>query len=158
MHTVSITLDRTQRDALHAACLLDLTGVDEVELYVREGDFEEASALIARITGTAALLDDLGWDPETSRERFPLHGDAERLRAVVARLRHQAEDSLRDQAAWITADAGAGTDSSGEHGGGCWIEEVQRSVDEDLDTRLVCDRVLELLDHGARAITCRLTN
>ena len=148
-----ISLDRAQRDALHAACMLDLTGMDEIELYVREGDFDEARAITDRVLGTASLLEDLGWDPETTRQEFLLRGDPVRLRSVIARLREQAEDSLRDQADWISGETQGAEARVTEQGTQpWWIEEVQQSVDEDLDTRLVCDRILEMLDRHARVL------
>ncbi len=155
---MTIKLDRNQRDALHAACLLDLTAMDEIELYMREGDFDEARALTSRAAGTAELLDDLGWSPETPGDEFVLHGDLARLRAVVARLRAQAEDSLRDQAVWMAAGTAARHLSGDEPTEEWWAEEVQRSVDEDLDTRLVCDRILEIIDRDALAVACSHNN
>jgi hypothetical protein len=135
-----------------------LSGVDEIELYLRQGDFDEARAITDRIAGTASLLDDLGWDPHGAAERFVLHGDRVHLRAVIERLRDQAEDSLRDQAEWITGEPAPGLRPARDDMQGLWREEIQRSVDEDLDTRLVCDHILEVLDRDVRALASRLTN
>lgn len=149
---MDITLDRPQRDALHTACLLDLSGVDEIELYLRQGDFEEARAITERITGAASLLDDLGWDSHTSADDFVLHGDRVHLRAVIERLRCQAEESLRDQSEWIIAEPVPALRLARDDTPVWWREEIQRSVDEDLDTRLVCDYVLGMLDRGVREL------
>jgi len=145
---MKITLDKTQRDVLHAACLLDLSGVDEIELYVRRGDFSQARALAERVVQTASLLDRIGWDPHTAEERFDLRGDPVALRRVIARLRQQAQDSLRDQSAWMSADARLPALVGSAEGdiNALFREELQRSVDEDLDTRLVCDQILDELE------------
>jgi hypothetical protein len=126
--------------------------VDEIELYLRQGDFEEARAITERIAGAASLLDDLGWDPRTSADGFVLRGDRLYLRTVIERLRCQAEESLRDQAEWITAEPVPALRLVRDDTQGWWREEVQRSVDEDLDTRLVCDYVLDMLDRDVRAL------
>ena len=149
---VNVTLDRSQRDALHSACMLDLSGVEEMELYLRKGEYEEARAITERVVGASSLLDDIGWDPQTPRKHFVLTAQADRLREVVQRLRGQAQDSLRDQARLITADpmvepaALALGVANLRVARGSWQAEVQRSVDEDLDTCLVCDHILETLE------------
>ena len=145
---MNIRLDKSQRDVLHTACLLDLSGVDEIEFYVRRGDYEQARSLSERVVETASLLDRLGWDPQTADERFELRGDPAALRRVIGRLRRQAQESLRDQSAWMSADARlpALVGTAKEDITALFREELQRSVDEDLDTRLVCDQVLDELD------------
>lgn len=151
---MNISLSKIQRDALHAACLLDLSGVDEIEFYVRRGEFEHARALTERVVETASLLERIGWDPHTSRKRFELHGDPASLRGVIERLRRQAQDSLRDQSAWMSSEARvpALVGTVDDDFNALFREELQRSVDEDLDTRLVCDHILDELDREPAAV------
>ena len=139
-----ITIDRDERDVLHAACMLDLSDMEEVVACIRDGAYDEARALRDRILSTTLLLDHLGWDPAAGEGPYVVQADPDWLREVVGRLREQADECLRDHAEWIRRESTASTVRADDEQR--WLSDVRHSVDEDLDTRLVCDRVIARVD------------
>jgi hypothetical protein len=118
------TLTRHQRDTLYqeAVSAMD-TGVIELLLRRDQGEGAREAADSARLW--MQLLDDLGWERDDPRDRFPLTVPDDELLPVIRRVVEQIDAEL---AAVARGDADG---------------DLEPIVDEDLDLRLVCAGLLE---------------
>ncbi|MDO8208957.1 hypothetical protein [Conexibacter sp. CPCC 206217] len=92
-----IVLSRRERDIIHDELLSALSGVGDIHLAARRGDYRDARELKQRFVGLMWLLDDLGWSPLDPGESFAITLPDAQLDAAVAHLVGCAADRRRAQ-------------------------------------------------------------
>lgn len=79
-------LNTDERDALYITILNSLRSIDRIAFHLDNGEASTARRLRERFEGEMALLDHIGWEPKSTRKRFPISMRAERLQQVIAPL------------------------------------------------------------------------
>ena len=92
--TVAITINRSERDAIYQEVLTDLTGVGDIDIALRNDDYETARRDRRRCEDDMRLLDDLGWVPDQDRDEFELTMPPDGLARVLERLNASAGATL----------------------------------------------------------------
>ena len=106
--TVAITINRSERDAIYQEVLTDLTGVGDIDIALRNDDYETARRYRRRFEDDMRLLDDLGWEPDQDRDEFELTMPPDGLARVLERLNaaqpyRRAQRATRDRGACPTS-------------------------------------------------------
>lgn len=83
---MSLTINRTDRDALYDGVMTDLSGVGDIFLNLHNDAVIPAKRLRRRFEVELRLLDDLGWEKEPETERFELTMPARELRPIIERI------------------------------------------------------------------------
>lgn len=92
------TITAEQRDALYEHILIRLTGVNDINIALEQGDFEEASRLSDEFADCLRLLHDgLGWG-DTAQGTIELKAPADVVRRSLSRVRERAEAEDRLEA------------------------------------------------------------
>jgi len=94
--TVAITINSSERDAIYQEVLTDLTGVGDIDIALRNEDYDAARRYRRRFEDDMRLLDDLGWEPEQDRDEFELTMPPDGLARVLERLNESAGATLHD--------------------------------------------------------------
>jgi hypothetical protein len=145
----ALTITRWERDALHRACDLDLTAVGDVGQEWDQADFAGACELGQRFKGVFSLLDDLGWDPVDSRDRYELTTTGGLLGEWLSRQLSWAKDALMDRSAALslTRDQWEAQIPAKYRDGLLDYDEeraeAHTEIDTDLDLIAVCESLLE---------------
>jgi hypothetical protein len=79
-------LSTDERDALYITIVNSLLSIDRIAYHLDHGEASQARKLRERFEGEMALLDQIGWEPKSTRTRFPISMSAERLQQVVRPL------------------------------------------------------------------------
>jgi hypothetical protein len=79
-------LGADERDALYVTIVKSLRSIDRIAFHLALGEASTARSLRERFEGEMALLDHIGWDPKSTRTRFPISMRAERLQQVMLPL------------------------------------------------------------------------
>ncbi len=95
--TVPVRLTGAQRDAIQAQALDGLHSFDEVFLALEGEDFDAAKRLGRELADDLRLIDELGWDVESTEGEVELVLPAKDLRRIFTRLRCDAEGERRDE-------------------------------------------------------------
>jgi hypothetical protein len=122
---MTVVIDRVQRDALWALAASDLDGLGDALHHAgarRELVNVEADAWAIRLT--IELLDCIGWPDDGARRSYKVTLRPDDLERLLLRWRQQLDDAMGDQAREPLTDAD------------------RDQVDDDLDARLLIDRVL----------------
>jgi len=90
-----ITVDRADRDLLHAELIARLDELREIPAAIRRGDFEEARRQRCRFERATRLLDDLGWNALDAGEQFALTMDVDTLTQIISDIGTRALRRLK---------------------------------------------------------------
>jgi hypothetical protein len=93
---MSLTINRTDRDALYDGLMTDLTAIGDIFTNLHNDEPIPAKRLRRRFEIELRLLDDLGWEKEPDQERFELTMPARELRPIIERIYWSAVGSLAD--------------------------------------------------------------
>lgn len=102
---MSITINRTYRDALYDGLMNDLTAIGDIFGHLHNDEPLHAKRLRRRFEVELRLLDDLGWEREPDTERFELTMSAGELRPIIERVYWCAVGSLADSPEELTEEA-----------------------------------------------------
>jgi hypothetical protein len=91
---MSLTINRTDRDALYDGLMTDLTAIGDIFIYLHNDEPVSAKRLRRRFEVELRLLDDLCWEKEPDEEHFELTMRAEELRPIIERIYWSAVGSL----------------------------------------------------------------
>jgi len=92
------TITAEQRDALYEHILARLTGVNDINIALGQGDFEEASRLSEEFADCLRLLHDgLGWG-DSAQGSIELKAPADVVRRSLSRVKERAESEDRLEA------------------------------------------------------------
>jgi hypothetical protein len=91
---MTVTITRAQRDALYQEMLTDLTAVGDIYLALNNGDGTQARRLWQRFDPELRLLDQLGWNPVESFDRFEIVLPDEVLVRALGDLQERAEHAV----------------------------------------------------------------
>ena len=92
------TITAEQRDALYEHILVRLTGINDINIALDQGDFAEAAALCDEFADCLRLLhDDLGWG-DASQGLVELESPADVVRRALSRMKQRAETEDRLEA------------------------------------------------------------
>jgi hypothetical protein len=91
---VSLTLRREQRDAIWDLVVTHLTGIGDVWIELNNRDVATAKQLAKEFVEDLRLLNDLGWEEKTDRERVTLTVPPGELVHTLARLHREAASAL----------------------------------------------------------------
>lgn len=91
---MTVTITRAQRDALYQEMLTDLTAVGDIYLALNNGDGTQARRLWQRFDPELRLLDQLGWNPVESFDRFEIVLPDEVLVRALGDLQDRAERAV----------------------------------------------------------------
>jgi hypothetical protein len=83
-----------ERDALYITIVKSLKSIDRIALHLALGEASTARRLRERFEGEMALLDHIGWEPTTTRKRYPISMRAERLQEVILPLLEETHATL----------------------------------------------------------------
>lgn len=83
---MSLTINRTDRDALYDGVMTDLTAVGDIFTNLHNDEPIPAKRLRRRFEVELRLLDDLRWEQEPDEERFELTMPARELRPIIERI------------------------------------------------------------------------
>jgi hypothetical protein len=89
-----IAITRAQRQAIYPELVLDLTAVGDIYVELNNGDFATAQRFRRQFEDTMRLLDDIGWEPDPSGERFEITMAPEQLARAMGRLYELASGAL----------------------------------------------------------------
>jgi hypothetical protein len=92
--STTITIDREPRQTLHRMVRRHVSGIQDVDLMIKAGDFAAAERHGREFREDVLLLDALGWDPDDSRDTYALTAPPEELIRMLTRLREDAEGGL----------------------------------------------------------------
>jgi hypothetical protein len=94
-----VTISAEQRDAIYTQILDHLSGLGDLFLVVKSGDYRKAESLGQSFVDDLRLLDDLGW-PDAWNQRadgsVELTLDPDELGRVLGRLRQEATGLFAD--------------------------------------------------------------
>lgn len=93
---MTLSLTRTQRDALHRTALDELADASGVPNLIRAGEAERARFFGLYFSALFRLLDDLGWSEQDEREAFELTLPPDQLERVAERLLDYADQTPAD--------------------------------------------------------------
>jgi hypothetical protein len=93
---MSLTINRTDRDALYDGLMTDLSAIGDVFIDLHNDEPASAKRLYRRFEVELRLLDDLGWEQEPEAERFELTMPSGELRPIIERIYWSAVGSLAD--------------------------------------------------------------
>jgi len=102
---MSITINRTYRDALYDGLMTDLTAIGDIFTNLHNNEPAAAKRLHRRFEVELRLLDDLGWEKEPDEERFELTVPAGELRPIIERIYWSAVGSLANDPEELTEEA-----------------------------------------------------
>ena len=102
---MSMTINRTDRDALYDGLMTDLTAIGDIFTNLHNDEPLPAKRLRRRFEVELRLLDDLGWEKEPAEERFELTMPARELRPIIERIYWSAVGSLTDYPDELTDEA-----------------------------------------------------
>lgn len=91
---MSLTINRTDRDALYDSLVTDLSAIGDISIDLGNDEPTHAKRLRRRFEVELRLLDDLGWEKEPDREQFELRMPAAELRPIIERIYWTAVGSL----------------------------------------------------------------
>jgi hypothetical protein len=91
-----IAIDRQQRDAIYEEVTNHLTGLGDVHINIRQGDYAAAQRLRREFEEDLRLLDDLGWAEDEPAESFELTMPTDELARVIRRLHASTAGALHD--------------------------------------------------------------
>jgi hypothetical protein len=91
---MSLTINRTDRDALYDGLMTDLTAIGDIFTNLHNDEPIPAKRLRRRFDVELRLLDDLRWEKEPDEEHFELTMRAEELRPIIERIYWSAVGSL----------------------------------------------------------------
>ena len=131
-------ISREQRDALYSELLLDLSGIDDIDMLLSTGRGKAAQEMAGGMREAMRLLDDLGWDRIDPRETYELTMPDDDLERLILRYRERLEADL----AWRAQELRRGRPDA-EQEAAEWRDDVRCSIDEALDVRSACLAVLE---------------
>jgi hypothetical protein len=144
----TLIITRWERDTLHGACNLDLTGVGDVKLEWDQRDFAGAREFGQRFGIVFRVLDDLGWDPVDSRDSYELTIHRGLLAEFLGRQIRWAREALVDHGnglsesreEWEANTPAKYQDSCDYDGERAFTRKL---VDVDLDLISVCESLLD---------------
>jgi hypothetical protein len=102
---MSLTINRTDRDALYDGLMTDLSAIGDVFIDLHNDEPASAKRLYRRFEVELRLLDDLGWEKEPEAERFELTMPSGELRPIIERIYWSAVGSLADSPEELTESA-----------------------------------------------------
>ena len=132
------TISREQRDALYSELLLDLSGIDDIDMLLSTGRGKAAHEMAGGMREAMRLLDDLGWERIDPRETYELTMPDDDLERLMLRYRERLEADL----AWRAQELRRGRPDAEQEAAEC-RDDMRRSIDEALDVRSACLAVLE---------------
>lgn len=143
---MTLTLDRTQRDALWREVESDLAGWDPRLPGLEDGDIERAQRCRRRYEVEFALLDGLGWWKEDDRTHYELSVHVDWFREYLEGLRADAAATLEDDRRSLRSLRSV-------RAGGLGIErdaatEATQYMLKDLELFDVCDVLLKRIAVG----------
>ena len=94
MPSTTITIGHEQRQTLHRMVRRHVSGIQDVDLMIKGGDFAAAERHGREFREDVLLLDALGWDPDDSRDTYTLTAPPDELIRMLTRLREDAEGGL----------------------------------------------------------------
>lgn len=92
-----LSVGRSDRDALHWLLVSELHDIGDMHGYLEGGEVDAALKRRRRFEQTMKLLDDLGWEEDTDRQRFELTMPHGQLRPILERLYWESVQSLADR-------------------------------------------------------------
>lgn len=90
-----VTISGAQRQVLYELILDRLSAVGDLNLLIKQGDYEAAERLATEFAGDLRLMADLGWEKEW-RDDVDLTMPADDLAPVLERLRDAAAGGLAE--------------------------------------------------------------
>jgi len=137
--TARTTIDRRERDMLHAEVMLDFNGLNDIVVTIENDNWPEAQQLRQRFEDDFRLLDDIGWSALDGREEFEITMPAEQRKRLFRRFLEGVDGCLRDFSPTVSKDCPPE-----------WIEEEmeiieinRQAADRDLELRPICVALLE---------------
>ena len=94
MNTTTLTITADQRAAVHRQAIQHISGIGDVFGAYERGAYTDAERFADEYAQSLALLADLGWTPDDSRDSFELTMPAGELMETLRRLRGDAEAGL----------------------------------------------------------------
>ena len=94
--TTTLTITVNQRAPIHRQAIQHLSGIGDVYVAYACGEYTAAERFADEYAQSLALLADLGWTPDHSRDSFELTMPAGELMETLRRLRGDAEAGLGD--------------------------------------------------------------
>lgn len=91
----TVTISGVQREVFYELVLDHLSGLGDLALAIRHGDFATAERLGIEFGEDLRLMEDLGWD-SAPRQEADLTMPHEDLAEVLTRLKSDAEGALRE--------------------------------------------------------------
>jgi hypothetical protein len=102
---MSLTINRTDRDALHDSLMTNLTAIGDIFINLHNDEPIPAKRLRRRFEVELRLLDDLRWEKEPDQERFELTMPARELRPIIERIYWSAVGSLANHPEELVEEA-----------------------------------------------------
>ncbi|HEY8581943.1 MAG TPA: hypothetical protein VIL49_03320 [Capillimicrobium sp.] len=143
--TVTVTVSREERDALHPELTFGLYGAAP-DLASRElaVDFRDRLDLVI------GLHDDLGWSSDDGRRRFTLTAEPAVLRRWLTDVRSAAERAVRDEHHLLQELLDDRAAAPAEERAAA-AREARAVIDGDLETIHACDAILARLPRQPHA-------
>ncbi|MFZ2050610.1 MAG: hypothetical protein WAU69_06730 [Solirubrobacteraceae bacterium] len=83
---MSLTIIRTERDALYHSLVIDLSAIGDIHTSLQHDDTDTAIRLWRRFEAELRLLNDLGWDRPQQARHFELTMPPTELRPIIERI------------------------------------------------------------------------
>ncbi len=91
-----VAIDRQAREAIYEEVVNHLSGLGDVHINLRQGDYAAAKRLRREFEEDLRLLDDLGWAKDERAESFELTMPNDELARVIRRLHAYTAGALHD--------------------------------------------------------------